>query len=172
MQAVPGGANYWDLGHLEGHAVLTYYFECDYGVGEERLHLPIPEETMDELEKLIGNGESTITVGKELKVSENYRTAGSSCFVKLTCNQDLDTVLAAREIATTLAIGFAEQGYEQAQYALDRISGVEATPPAPLEVVSGEAREEVETDPEPDRKQKPKKGSKRPVLKGKPKFRR
>lgn len=180
MQAVPGGANYWDLGLLEGHARLSYFAFDENGEGEEVVvNLPLPEETMDELEELVGDGNATLTVGKDLKVSEDYKTAGSSCFLKLTCNQDLETVLKTREIGTTLALAFAEQGFEQAQYVMDKMCGRDVQPPPPLEVTSSTSKKKKaakakskDVDPEPNRKQTPKAGTKRPVLKNKPSFRR
>ena len=149
MQAVPGGANYWDLGQLES----TVSIQCvvrDQDTGdtwEKRYAFPIPEETMSELEDLIGDGNATVTVGKEFKASEDFKTAGSTAWVKLTCGQNLDTILKAREIATTLALGFAEQGFEQAQYVMDKMCGREAKAPPPLEVV---------VNPEDKVKEKPK----------------
>lgn len=190
MQAVPGGANYWDLGLLEGNVRLVYSAKDQDGrVREWDVELPIPEETMDELEQLIGDGNATVTVGKELKVSEDYRTAASTAWVKLTCNQDLQTILKAREIGTALALGFAQQGYEQARFVLDKMAGLDAEPPPPLivEAVDGEVGAEAQTisrpkkvkpkaknqDPEPHRKQRPGPGP-RPILSGKnkPSFRR
>lgn len=162
MQSVPGGAIYWDLGLTEGYARLSYFAQDDQGEREETVvHLPIPEDTMDELEALLGDGQATVTVGKDIKMSENYKTAGSSCFVKLTCNQDINTVLKTREIATTLALAFVEQGFEQSQYVLQRLCGIDVDPPPPLEIEHGKA------DPEPGRKQPPKK----PAT-NKPSFRR
>jgi hypothetical protein len=175
MQAVPGGANYWDLGLLEGHARIIYFAENRDGEREEKsVVLPLPEETMDELEELLGDGRATLTVGKDLKTSEDFETAGSSCFLKLTVGQDLDSVLRAREIGTTLALAFAEQGYEQARYTLNRLCGRDVKAPPPLEITGGHTKEKKEkkgkTSGEPGRKQMRRPGA----LKGKnkPNFRR
>lgn len=172
MQSVPGGADYWDLGLQEGYARLFFFAETPDGEYEEEVvDLPLPEETMDDLESLLGDGQATITVGKEMKTSQDFETAGSSCYLKLTCNQDIQSVLAAREVATALALGFAEQGYEQARAALDRMLGRDAPAPPPVVIETTAAKEQ---DPEPGRKQASprKKGTKRPVLKNRPAFRR
>lgn len=171
MQAVPGGANYWDLGLQEGHVRLWLYSETPSGdVEETTVTPPLPEDIMDELEELLGDGQATVTIGKDIKTSQNFETAGSSCFIKLTCNQDLKTVLKTREIAQSLAIGFAEQGYEQARYALDRMMGRDVPEPAPLEVVSDAPKAQVPAA-ETKNKAAPRK-TKRPVLRNKPSFKR
>lgn len=175
MQAVPGGAHYWDLGLSEGFVTIFYFAYCDDGEEEKRATFPIPEETMDDLEELLGDGRATVTVGKDLKVSDNFETAGSSCYVKLTCNQDLDTVLKAREIGQALALGFAEQGYEMARFTLNRILCRDVEKPAPLVITAGNGEEKTTKETkEPESGRKKPRQMKRPVLKGKnqPKFKR
>jgi hypothetical protein len=177
MDTIPGGAHYWDLGLQEGHVRLVYHAVDETGavLQERNVLLQIPEKVMDDLEKLIGDGNATITVGKEIKVSEDYKTAGSSAYIKLTCNQDIKTILEAREIANTLVLAFAQQGYEQAQYTLDRLLGKDTNPPEPLRIqVVEETDNKIpskEQDPEPLRKQRQGIGP-RPILKNKPNFRR
>lgn len=193
MKTVP--ADYWDLGLLEAHVRLVRKAVYEDGrVDERRVDLPIPEETMDELQKLIGDGNATVTVGAEIKVAEDFKTAGSTAWVKLTCNQDLKTVLETREIATTLTRAFAQQGYEQIRHVVDKTYGrpTEEPPPLVIEVTSegGPAKSDkpalpgrigkmrpmkakMETDPEPARGQRPG-PMPRPILQGKnkPNFRR
>lgn len=152
MDVVPG--NYWDLGLVEGSVSLAYWIvDADGRQQRTRLDLPIPGEIMDELEALIGDGNASITVGKEIKASEDFKTAGSTAWLKLTCNQDLTSILKARELATMLVVAFAEQGFQQAQYTMDRLCGKEVEPPPPLEI---EVVAEEETDPDPRTEAKPK----------------
>lgn len=172
MKTAPEGAHYVDYGPMESSILLVCLAQDEDGlIHEERNYLTIPEDTMDALEDLLGDANATVTVGKEIKVSENYKTVSSACYVKLTCNQSVDKVLETREAATSLALGFAEQGYARAKHILDRMQGIESEEPEPLLVdMSPPPKKKTQSKGgEPGRRQKS-----RPVLKGKnkPTFRR
>jgi hypothetical protein len=134
---------------------------------------PIPEEYMDKIEDLIGDGSASITVGVDLKRSQDYRTAGCFVSVKLTCGQDKDTLIKAQSVARNMAISFAQSGFEDASVALEEVCNGNkpklAEPPKSL--VPKKATKTIkkeEADPEPNRGQSG--GVKR--LLGKPGFKR
>jgi hypothetical protein len=134
----------------------------------------IPEDWMDKLEEIVGDGNAAVTVGMDMKSSENFNTAGCSVFVKLTCGQTLDQVNAARDAAHKMALSFVYEGYEHAKFVLDQARGIERDPPEGMvkqRHLPEEERPPKKTkskDPEPDR------GQKRDHVKliGAPKFRR
>lgn len=80
----------------------------------------IPEEYMTKAQELIGDGLASITTGAELKNSD-FGT-GASCFVsvKLTCNQDEETLFAAGALAREIATHQATEGLNKADYALEK----------------------------------------------------
>lgn len=168
-QKVP--AEYWDLGLEEGSVKGVWYYIVDGVETRQPMEFPLPEDIMDDLEELLGDGNATLTIGKEIKASEDFKTAGSFCSIRLTCNQDVDTIVKARAIGAELALGFAEHGYLEAEAALMRVTGhPDAKGPEPLVVESSPPTpKKTNKDPEEGRKQGTKK---RPMLRNKPSFKR
>ena len=129
--------HYFDV-QSEGVVVLIRFVRDENGVEvfNQRKRIPLPEEIMDDLERLLGDANAKITVGQELKASENYRTAGASAFVTLTCNQDVESVMKAREEAQKIALAFADHRLQHGLSIIDEMAGKEPNPPPPLVIVS------------------------------------
>lgn len=94
-------------------------------VANEQREFPIPEEYMDKLEKLLGDGNASVTVGADMKFSDFGNGYSSSVFVKLTCGQSMDTILATREAGRELAEQFARDGFDAMKVAYDIATGNE-----------------------------------------------
>lgn len=64
---------------------------------------PTPKERQD-LEALIGDGKASIERSRSIKFSVGYGNISihSTCGVRLTCNQDEDTLRRATDIATSI----------------------------------------------------------------------
>lgn len=78
---------------------------------------------MDRLEELIGDGNASITVGAEMKFSDFGNGYNSSVFVKLTCGQDMDTILATRDLGQELAARFVNDGFDEMHAAYNKAIG-------------------------------------------------
>ena len=119
----------------------------------ERYRFEIPEDYMDRLEKLLGDGRASVTFGLDAKTSDYGNSAGCSVFIKLTCDQSWEKVNETRLVAQELAELFVKEGQQRAQRILDQALGKEtpapeAIAPPPKETKApSKATEDV--DPEP-----------------------
>lgn len=91
---------------------------------------PVPEERMDEINELLGDGAATVTVGLELKTAANFDSAGASVYVKLTCNQDNETINKTHALATELAEEYLGEGYIRANNMLAAVRAKDQQPKA------------------------------------------
>lgn len=137
--------------------------------------IDIPEEYMDRLEEITGDGKASLTLGMEMKTTLDYNTAGSTCYVKLTCGQSEELLDAAADLANELAEKYVAQGHRTACDLLNRTLGL-----APQEPPSAK-REHVVAKPRKAnilKAKKPKAQQKTPLKvggpkgKGRPTFRR
>lgn len=78
------------------------------------------------IEDLLGDGNATVTVGLDVKQSVDYgNAAGCSVFIKLTCNQDEETIEKTHAIACRLAEKYVDEGQAKAAKILNRARGYE-----------------------------------------------
>lgn len=123
-----------DLGHqnrVRGEEKVVYEGE-DYWT--RPFDEPIPEEHMKELDELIGDGLASVTTGHDLTRSEDFgNKAGCFVSVRLTCNQDNESVARALEISEQIAIEAAANGQKRAQGVLDDLRG--KAPEEPVRIV-------------------------------------
>jgi hypothetical protein len=105
---------------LEGQEVLN-----------EPTRPPIPEEYMDRLRSIVGDGNATVTVGLDAKTGEYSNSAGASAFVKLTCGQNEESVEAARQLAEEIAVRAVESGKRRADIILAGAMGQPVPEDAP-----------------------------------------
>jgi hypothetical protein len=174
---------YFDHGGLDGVYVSVDTVLDKLPLTSESKRSPIPEDFMDRLEKLLGDGRATLTYGLDVKTNEDFgNAAGCSVFVKLTCDQSEAVLDEARIAAHEIAERFVAEGQLRAKRILDGARGIineepapEATKPAPAaskpRVVPKKAEaSSTEVDPEP-RAQAVKPAGKKIMLK-KPNFRR
>lgn len=86
----------------------------------------VPMSTVNKMQEILGDGNATVTVGLDVKQSVDYgNSAGCSVFVKLTCNQDEDSIEKAHNIATELAKKWVDDGQSEAAVILNRARGFE-----------------------------------------------
>lgn len=178
---------YFDNGGLEGITVMIDVELDKLPLTSQRTRPSIPEDYMDRLENLLGDGRATVTLGLEAKTNEDFgNSAGCTVFIKLTCDQSEDKVNETRLIAQELAEGFVEEGQQRAKRILDQARGIEVEPaPPPVEAkkpatskpllkrtLPKKAQGPEEKDPEPRSQEAISPGKKRVQLKGKPSFRR
>jgi hypothetical protein len=98
-------------------------------VVDEETELEIPEGFMQKVEELLGDGNASITVSSELKNSDYGNAYGTFVSVKLTCNQDLDSIAAARDVAQQLAGESCEAGFEIMRDRFEFVMGKSEGPP-------------------------------------------
>jgi hypothetical protein len=175
---------YFDNGGLDGITVAIDVTLDKLPLTSQSTRPPIPEEYMDRLESLLGDGRATVTFGLDVKTNEDFgNAAGCTVYVKLTCDQSEEKVNETRLIAQELAQHFVKEGQQHAQRILDEARGkVPDSEPEPKPTESKKPslktplrkpvpkKAESEKDPEPRSQSSP---SKKPLsLKGKPSFRR
>lgn len=179
---------YIDNGGLDGITTTLEVVLDKLPLKSECKRFRIPEDYMDRLEKLLGDGRATVTFGLEVKTNEDFgNSAGASVFVKLTCDQSEAMVNETRAVAQELAELYVEEGQARAKRILDGARGIttgDAPPEEPVETKPAPASSkpkvvpkkaepsapDTETDPEP-RAQAAKPAGARIKLK-KPNFRR
>lgn len=99
------------------------------------------KEDQAQVNELLGDGNATVTVGMDMKTSGDYgNAAGCTVYVKLTCNQDDDSLDRANEIATDLAAKFMDEGHAKACKLLNSARGL----PDPSDKSGSEPRKKVE----------------------------
>lgn len=81
----------------------------DEPVTEEHFAMP-----KDHFEELIGNGDAKVSVSLNMKDSSYGTGFGAHVTVTLTCNQDEESLVAARALAGGLAQEFLEASFEEA----------------------------------------------------------
>jgi hypothetical protein len=157
-----------DVSGTDGVSLIAEVVLSDEPFWSKKDRFPIPEEYMEKLHELIGDGSATVTVGMEMKDSANYSSAGCSVYVKLTCGQDLDSINAARDAAHKMALKFSKQGWEHARFILDSALGKQPTPPKSMVKIEDGTVTVEEQDKTP--KKVKASGQKSKIIKDKPRF--
>jgi hypothetical protein len=73
---------------------------------------------MDEIEKLVGNGQARVTVSADFGIKDFGTGASAMCSVSLTCNQDAKTIEKAAQIAGDMARDIAQEQRARAEQEL------------------------------------------------------
>jgi predicted signal transduction protein with EAL and GGDEF domain len=131
-----------DVSGIDGIRRTDHAHLKESPIADEQHDFEIPEEYMDRLEDLLGDGKASITVGAELKFSDFGNGYNSSVFVKLTCGQDMDTILATREVGQELAAKFSREGFDAMRHAYDEALGLA---PATVEVKQNAVPAKIKT---------------------------
>jgi hypothetical protein len=163
---------YTDLENLDG-VRQHVYVDFEQLPGEPRFweeweRPDMPEDIREMAEEILGDGGATITVGMDVKTSRDFgNAAGCMVYVKLTCNQDEDTIGTAHSIASNLALRYVEEGQKRAQHVLDQATGLVRREPDDEEVVTKAAPAKAKKKPT-GASAGPRKKSKAPAPKTKP----
>lgn len=87
----------------------------------EVAQLDIPEEYMQNIEAVIGDGKSHVSVSADMSIKEFGTGAGAMVTVTLTCGQSMDYIEQAIDIAGTIARQYAAEHQKQAELELQKI---------------------------------------------------
>lgn len=106
---------------------------------EEWRKPPMTKAQRQKMEELLGDGMASVTVGTDVKASVDFGNgAGCSVYVKLTCNQDADSIMAAHAMAEEYAVQFMDEGHVKACRILNNARGLPN--PGDLENLAPEER--------------------------------
>lgn len=114
---------YWDVSTLDRVRVGAEVCDSEGPLWSDTKYFPIPEDIMEEIQDLLGDGNASVTVGNDVAVSDYGNKAGCSVFVKLTCNQDEESIERTRQVGQRLALRFAEDGLARAEQVLNKFLG-------------------------------------------------
>lgn len=114
---------YWDVSAMDRVRVNAAVSDSKGALWSNTTYFSIPEDIMEDLQDLLGDGNASVTVGNNVAVSDYGNKAECSVFVKLTCAQDLGSVERTREIGQALALRFVEDGLAQAEQILNKFLG-------------------------------------------------
>jgi hypothetical protein len=81
----------------------------------------VPKEIMDEFKNIIGDGMAKVSVSVDLSIKDYGTGASAMASVTLSCNQDMQTIQRASELAAWAAKKFASQYRGEAEGELEKI---------------------------------------------------
>jgi hypothetical protein len=119
-----------DVSLLDRVLVIASAYQGDYALEDYYETFTIPEEYMDELAAIIGDGNASMSVGDEMKVSDFGNAAGCFVNVKLTCGQTEEEIHAAHALAQKLAKKFCLKGFNEMSGLLAQALGKTDAPTA------------------------------------------
>lgn len=121
------GVDVFDVSGMDGVRLVAWAADDQGPLWDMNKKYLIPEDTVEKLQELIGDGNATVTVGVEAKTQpQDYCSAGASVFVKLTCDQDEGCLEQTQREAIHLATRFLADGLNRAQDILHQALGLEA----------------------------------------------
>lgn len=108
---------------IKGSAEVIYRVRGEVGANRSERELfqeGLPEGWMDAYKEVVGDGQASVTVGTDMGLKDFGNGATATVFVKLTCGQDQQSLNRAAELATGLAIHYADQARSMAETRLQQ----------------------------------------------------
>lgn len=103
---------------IKGSAEVTWRVRGEVGANHAERELfqeGLPEGWMDAYQQVVGDGKGSITIGTDMGLKDFGNGATATVFVKLTCDQSEAGLNRAAELATNLAVHYADQARMKAE---------------------------------------------------------